>query len=190
MTAQNLLNLAESGALGREDLHFSGYCIAAGIDACFEKRDVPVEVYAANRTGAETELGQGGEASNRLFSLLGELVFKGSDPEEFAQDYWFTTFEEMQTDLAELRGGATILLDIEDGKHSVGLKPVGEDPDKWQLVGIHQIIAVASLDGTVEVQGLAEPETITTEQVWEYLISHNSPERKKRTALVFPAEPA
>ncbi|HUP26606.1 MAG TPA: hypothetical protein VM124_03120, partial [Candidatus Limnocylindrales bacterium] len=158
MSIKNLFELASSGALGLEELHFPGNCMSAAIDAVFETRSVPAEVYEANRIAAATELGAEGDASDQLYHLLGSLVFEKPNPEDFfPQDYWFTNLDELEADLAELRGNATILLDTEDGKHSVGLKPIGEDPDKWQIVGIHQIIATKSLDGPVEVQCLAEP---------------------------------
>lgn len=192
MTEKNLFKLAQAGDLGTEKLTFPGFCLAASIDACFMEKDVPLEVYLANKD-ADTagEIGCEGEATDRLYNLLAELVFAAEKPEEFvAQPYFFTTEEEMRTDLLELRGKATVLLDTEGGKHCVGLRPYGDNPNEWQIVGIHQVIAVKPVGQPINVQCLIEPRVITTEQVWEYLCSNNPPDVKTPTALIFPAEPA
>ena len=190
MTAFNLYNFAKSGRLG-ENGDFPGYCVAGAIDACFDLRDVPLEVYTANEEAvAKSEVGGEGESTDNLYRLLGALVFKSEHPSEFsAIPYYFSSLEELRTDLEELRNKATILLDVNDGLHSVGLKPIGDNRDEWQMVGTDQIVAVMFEDG-LDVQCMAEPETITTEQVWEYLCSNNSPQAEQQSALVFPPEPA
>lgn len=190
MTAFNMYRLAETGQLG-QSMFFGGYCTSAAIDACFNTHDVPVEVYAANRAAVtEGELGREGVATDKFYELLGSLAFNDSSAVNFAALlYYFTNLEEFKTDLAALRHKATVLLDTNDGLHSVGLKPVGVDANKWKIVGTHQIVAVEFEDGPLDVQCMVEPETISTEEVWEYLLSNNSPGAKQQTALVFPAEP-
>jgi hypothetical protein len=133
MTAQNLYRLAEAGRLG-QSLFFEGYCVSAAIDACFKTQDVPEEVYVANQDAvAEGDIGQEGKATDRFYELLGSLVFKANSAENFiALPYYFANLEELRSDLAELRGNATILLDVNDGLHSVGLKPVGNNADEWR----------------------------------------------------------
>ncbi len=190
MTTQNLFHLAKAGKLG-QSLSFEGYCVSAAIDACFESHDVPTEVYEANRTAVEEgELGNEGSATDRFYELLGSLAFMATHPEEFrAVPYYFNNLEELRTDLEELRGNSTILLGVNDDLHSVGLKPIGDNPDKWKIVGTHQLIAVKSLCGPMDVQDILEPETITTSQVWDYLVANNSHEAGQQTALIFPPEP-
>lgn len=191
MTVENVHSLAKSGQLGN-DLFFEGYCLSMAIDACFDTQDVPLAVYSANHVAvAAGEIGQEGIAADDLYELLGALVFKDTSPKDFnVQSYYFTSVDELRTDLTELRGTRTILLDVEDGRHSVGLKPAGDNPDEWQIVGTHQIIAIKTDDSLLDIQCMAEPETITTEQVWEYLAANNSPEAQEYTALIFPPEPS
>lgn len=191
MTTQNLLLLAKTEKLG-QSLKFEGYCMSAAIDACFVTHAVPVEVYEANRAAvAAGEISNEGPATDSFYELLGSLAFKIPQAEEFvALPYYFTSLDELSADLKELRGKSTILLDLKDDQHSVGLKPIGDNPDEWQIVGEHQIIAVKSLGGPMDVQGIIEPKTITTEQVWKYLVSNNSPEASQQTAQVFPPEPS
>ncbi len=190
MTTQNMFELARNGEIDCRGLQFPGYCTAGAIDACFDTLIVPVEVYKANGAAALTELGTNGPATDKFYNLLGELVFKDPNPEEFTfTEFWFTTLSEFKADLQELRDKATILLDLKGGTHCAGLKPVGEHPDSWQIVGVLQIIAVSSPDGPVEVQKVAEPETLTTEQVWDYMLQNNPPDCVKYNALVFPPEP-
>lgn len=191
MTSHNLFHLAEAGQLG-QSLGFEGYCISAAIDACFIVQDVPAAVYKANMTAvAEGEIGQENKATDRFYELLGSLAFKDSAPKGFMSvPYYFTDLHELQADLTELRGKSTILLDVNDGKHSVGLKPVGENADEWSIVGTHQIVAVTLKGEPIDVQCMIEPEIITTAQVWDYLVANNSPGAERQIALVFPPEPS
>ncbi len=191
MTAENMYNLAKDGLLGRQ-LSFEGYCVSAAIDACFASRNVPIAVYAANHEAvAAGEIGHEGRATDKFYDMLGSYVFEDSSPEDFMSvPYNFTSLDDLRTDLAELRGKATILLDVEDGQHSVGLKPVGDNLDEWQIVGTRQIIAVAMHNRPLDIQGIITPETITTEQVWQYLQVNNSPEVEQQSAVIFPPEPS
>lgn len=191
MTVENIYNLAKNSQLG-QSLGFEGYCITAAIDACFVSHDIPAIVYASNLAAVSAgEIGQEGNVTDVFYELLGSLAFKDPSPQDFmSTPYYFTSLKELRTDLAELRGKATILLDVNDGQHSVGLKPVGDNPDEWCIVGTHQIIAVEMDDSPLDIQGIIEPETITTKQVWEYLQANNSPEAAQQTTVVFPLEPA
>ncbi|MDB5162711.1 MAG: hypothetical protein JWO54_204 [Candidatus Saccharibacteria bacterium] len=166
MTTENLYNLAEAGKLGRS-LNFEGYCLSAAIDSCFNNHSVPLEVYEANQLAVtENEIGNEGIATDTFYQLLGRLAFKDGSPEAFmAVPYYLTNLEELQTDLSELRGNATILLDTHNGAHSVGLKPVGNNYDDWQIVGTHQIVAAAVEGEALDVQGMITPEIMKTEQV-------------------------
>jgi hypothetical protein len=186
MTSENLFHLAETGKLGQR-MDFGGYCMPAAIDSCFEHYNVPLEVYEANRLCFDQDMiERDGDVTEELYQLIAQLAFKSTDPELY---YYFNNLEELRTDLSELRGHKTILLDTNDAKHSVGLKPFGKDPDEWQIVGSHQIIAAKTNFETLDVQCMAEPEVIATEQVWEYLLANNSPDIMQQTAIVFPAEP-
>ena len=191
MTAQNLFCLAKKGLIGQSP-SFEGYCVSAAIDACFDIQDVPVAVYSANIAAfAKGELGREGKATDRFNELLGSLAFRDSSEVDFVPlPYYFASLKEFQTDLAELRNKKTILLDVNDGLHSVGLKPVGDNAAEWQIVGTHQIVAAASKGKRLDVQCMTEPEIMTTEQVWNYLLANNLPGAEQQTAIVFPAEPA
>lgn len=191
MTSQNLFELAKSGQLGTDKLDFPGYCLAAAIDATFDRVDVPVEVYRANQAAvASGEMGSEASATDTFYNLLGQLVFDDPDPATFdARSCSFSTIDELRDDLGGLRNKSTILLDVEGGKHVVGLKPVGENSETWQSTGLHQIVAAQTVGQPVEVQCLLEPETITTEQVWSLLRANNPAETDVYTGLVFPPEP-
>ena len=190
MTTENLYNLAETSKLG-QNVSYAGYCIAAAVDSSFNRIKVPLAVYEANQVAyVEGEVGQEGEATDKFYHLLGRLAFEDEDPASFMHiPYYFTTLEELVKDLSKLRGKKTILLDTCDQTHSVGLKPVGDNPDNWQIVGTHQIVAVQRIGEPIEFQGMIKPETITTEQVWEYLLANNSPDATIQTAMIFPVEP-
>lgn len=189
MTSQNMYRLAEAGRLGQSP-NFGGYCVSAAIDACFDRRDVPLKVYNANLLAFNNgEIGHESTYTDNYYQLLGSLVFGDKKPQEFAATpYVFGSYSELRTDLQGLRDTATVLLDVEDGRHSVGLKPYGNIPDEWQIVGSHQIIAVAHA-GKLDIQCLIEPEPVTTKQVWDYLRQNNSLKNVSRTGLVFPPEP-
>lgn len=192
MTTENIFNLAKNGKLGR-DLDLKGYCVSAAIDACFTAHSVPVEVYDANYTAVMNgEIDNEGAATDRFYELLGSLAFKSSSPEELNQQpYYFADLEELRADLGELRNQATILLDTtnSNGMHSVGLKPAGDNPDEWQIVGAHQLVASLSAGKPMDVTGMITPNIINTEQVWEYLRANNPPDIERQTALIFPPEP-
>lgn len=191
MTTENLLNLAQKGKLG-QSIDFEGYCVSAAIDACFDTHNVPVEVYKANHAAVmKDEINNEGKATDRFYELLASLAFRDPSPKEFkTPQYCFNNLDELRADLREIRRDrSTILLDVNDGFHSVGLKPVGDNPDEWQIVGAHQIIAAATEGEPIDVHGISKPKTVSTEQVWEYLRAENSPNAEQQTASIFPPEP-
>ena len=188
MTSENLFHLAETGKLDHR-WDFGGYCLAAAIDSCFNHHNVPLEVYEANRLCFDENMVERDEnTTDELYQRIAQLAFKSTDPELY---YYFDSIEELRTDLLELRGRKTILLDTNDAKHSVGLKPFGEDLNTWQVVGLDQIVAAQDQANfeISDVQYMAKPAVVTTDQVWEYLLANNSPGTTQQTAIVFPAEP-
>lgn len=191
MTVQNMERLARKGYLGHH-LGFNGFCLAAAIDACFEVRCVPRSVYGANFAAvAAGEMGNEGVLTQEFYEALGRTVFGCADPQDFAPDpYGFSDREELVRDLAELRGRATVVLDTNDGQHSVGLKPHDGDGDLWTIVGTHQLVAIA-VQGKKQliVQGVVDPQPVTPAQVWSYLIEQNPQTQGALSALVFPPEP-
>lgn len=192
MTVQNFANLVEAGELGH-DINMAGYCMAAALDSYFTVRDVPLSVYQANyKAFAAGEIGQEGAGTDKLYELIGALVFGVDNPKDFEPvPYYFTNLQEFRDDVTQLRGKATILLDIvkEDGAHSVGLMPVAGSTCEWRITDTDDIVVVGCSDGTLQYQGMKTPEYMTTEQVWEYLCTNNPPDAEAQYAQAFPLEP-
>lgn len=190
MTAQNFYELARSETISKGGPLFEGYCMPAAIDACFTEHDVPPWVYEASYLALKADgAGGTGSATDEMLRLMGQLIFGVDDPRFRPTVYTFSSEKDLYEDLAEIRKIGTILLDVNDEIHSVGLKPHGNNPDEWQIVGTHQVIAV-SYNGKLDVQCIVEPEILTTGDVWKYLVGNNPPETESYTALVFPPEPS